>query len=114
MWAHVTLFTGVGLGVYSLQAIILSLAYTVALVSSSHCNIYNQHNMEEIFWGKWTHSQFYKNSMISSTGHFVHVLSIFMDFASFIVLIYSFWLLHLIQIYNMFSHFTVLNVDSLK
>ena len=38
--------------------------------------------------------------MISSIGHFMHVLSIFMDFASFIVIIFSFWLLHHIQIYN--------------
>lgn len=52
--------------------------------------------------------------MISSIGHSVHVLSIFMDFASFIVLIFPFWLLHHIQIYNTVFHFTVLNVDSLK
>lgn len=109
MGARVTLFTGVGLGVSSLQVIILSLSLCIAtLVSNNHGNIYNQPNTEEIFWGKWTYPRLYKNRIISSICicHIVHVVSIFIGIAFF--LIYSFWLLQCIQIYDTIFPFQIL------
>lgn len=57
VWAHVTLFIGVGLGVYSLQAITLSLVYVQSHLSAAITATFLTSTTRKRYFGENGHIQ---------------------------------------------------------